>query len=90
MFTLRHKTITTTTTTVNVIAGGVQKEFFQLLIAELFDPKFGMLTYEEEARVLWFNKVCFLVTFPEFVLSFLCKFCGAFEFECTDVAWMRT
>lgn len=36
--------------------GGVQKEFFQILVSELFDPKFGMLIYEEEAKTLWFNK----------------------------------
>lgn len=36
--------------------GGVQKEFFQLLIAELFDPKFGMLTYDDETNTFWFNK----------------------------------
>jgi ubiquitin-protein ligase E3 A len=36
--------------------GGVQKEFFQILISELFDPKFGMLVYDEETKTLWFNK----------------------------------
>jgi len=36
--------------------GGVQKEFFQLLISELFDPKFGMFVYEEEMQRFWFNK----------------------------------
>jgi ubiquitin-protein ligase E3 A len=36
--------------------GGVQKEFFQLLVAELFDPKFGMFEYSEEMHCYWFNK----------------------------------
>jgi ubiquitin-protein ligase E3 A len=36
--------------------GGVQKEFFQILISELFDPKFGMLVYDDETKTLWFNK----------------------------------
>lgn len=36
--------------------GGVQKEFFQLLIAELFNPQFGMLTLHEGQRYMWFNK----------------------------------
>ncbi|KAJ1674987.1 hypothetical protein EV182_002164, partial [Spiromyces aspiralis] len=29
--------------------GGVQKEFFQLLIREIFDPKYGMFTKNEES-----------------------------------------
>lgn len=36
--------------------GGVQKEFFQLLIAELFDANFGMFLYDEETHTYWFNK----------------------------------
>ncbi|GMF56685.1 unnamed protein product [Phytophthora fragariaefolia] len=35
--------------------GGVQKEFFQILIRQLLDPAYGMFTYEEEMRTLWFN-----------------------------------
>jgi hypothetical protein len=35
--------------------GGVQKEFFQLLIRKLFDPAYTMFTYNEESRMLWFN-----------------------------------
>ncbi|KAL4169032.1 hypothetical protein KRP22_009961 [Phytophthora ramorum] len=35
--------------------GGVQKEFFQILIRQLLDPAFGMFTYDEETRTLWFN-----------------------------------
>merc|ERR1719498_1059064 len=34
--------------------GGVKKEFFQLIIKELFDPKYGMFEYKEDARVHWF------------------------------------
>jgi hypothetical protein len=32
--------------------GGVQKEFFQLIVAEILDPKFGMFVYQEESRML--------------------------------------
>jgi len=39
-----------------LVCCGVQKEFFQILISELFDPKFGMLIYDDEAKTLWFNK----------------------------------
>ncbi|KAE9321277.1 Ubiquitin-protein ligase [Phytophthora rubi] len=35
--------------------GGVQKEFFQILIRQLLDPAYGMFTYDEETRMLWFN-----------------------------------
>jgi ubiquitin-protein ligase E3 A len=35
--------------------GGVQKEFFQLLIRKLFDPSYTMFTYKEDSRVMWFN-----------------------------------
>ena len=33
--------------------GGVQKEFFQILIRELFDPSYGMFNYNEEQRRYW-------------------------------------
>lgn len=35
--------------------GGVQKEFFMLLIRKLFDPNYTMFSYHEESRMLWFN-----------------------------------
>ncbi|OAE26105.1 hypothetical protein AXG93_4022s1170 [Marchantia polymorpha subsp. ruderalis] len=35
--------------------GGVQKEFFQLVVREVFDPKYGMFSYNEETRCFWFN-----------------------------------
>lgn len=35
--------------------GGVQKEWFQLLVREIFDPKFGMFIVNEETRTHWFN-----------------------------------
>ena len=35
--------------------GGVRKEFFQLLIKELFDVNYGMFTVDEETRVYQFN-----------------------------------
>jgi len=38
-----------------VDAGGVQKEWLQLLVAELFSPKYGMFTPNEEAQTYWFN-----------------------------------
>ncbi|KAJ1913159.1 hypothetical protein H4219_005319 [Mycoemilia scoparia] len=35
--------------------GGVQKEFFQLLIREIFDPKYGMFQMNEESGLYWFK-----------------------------------
>eukprot|EP00976_Prorocentrum_cordatum_P094965 1189995-Prorocentrum_minimum.AAC.2 len=35
--------------------GGVQKEFFQLLIRQIFDPSFCMFSYDEDARQFWFK-----------------------------------
>lgn len=36
-------------------AGGVKKEFFQLITQELFDPKYGMFQVIEESQTYWFN-----------------------------------
>jgi hypothetical protein len=38
-----------------VDAGGVQKEFFQIIVRKIFDPSFGMFTYSDESRTFWFN-----------------------------------
>lgn len=38
-----------------VDAGGVKKEFFQLLMAELLSPDYGMLIFQEETRMYWFD-----------------------------------
>jgi ubiquitin-protein ligase E3 A len=35
--------------------GGVKKEFFQILIRQLFDPNFGMFNYNDKERLYWFN-----------------------------------
>lgn len=35
--------------------GGVQKEFFQLIVREIFDSKYGMFTFNEESRLCWFS-----------------------------------
>ena len=38
-----------------VDAGGVAKEFFQLVIKQIFDPAYSMFNYNEETRTYWFN-----------------------------------
>lgn len=39
--------------------GGVQKEFFQLIISELLVSKYGMFTVNEISRLLWFSDLTF-------------------------------
>eukprot|EP00842_Homolaphlyctis_polyrhiza_P006083 jgi/Hompol1/6476/HPOL_002667-RA len=34
--------------------GGVQKEFFQILIREIFSPDYGMFKFNDESRLCWF------------------------------------
>ncbi|KAJ3256240.1 hypothetical protein HK103_005603 [Boothiomyces macroporosus] len=36
--------------------GGVQKEFFQILIEKLMDPDYGMFEYNPETRQSWINR----------------------------------
>lgn len=38
-----------------VDAGGVTKEFFQLIVRDIFDPKYGMFVHNSECNVFWFN-----------------------------------
>jgi len=35
--------------------GGVQKEFFLLLLRDIFDPNYGMFSYDEDTRLFWFK-----------------------------------
>jgi len=35
--------------------GGVTKEFFQLLLRDLFDASYGMFTYDNATRLHWFR-----------------------------------
>uniref|UniRef100_A0A182T4I7 Ubiquitin-protein ligase E3A n=1 Tax=Anopheles maculatus TaxID=74869 RepID=A0A182T4I7_9DIPT len=39
--------------------GGVSKEFFQLIIEEIFNPDFGMFMTNEDSNTVWFNPVSF-------------------------------
>ena len=36
-------------------AGGVRKEFFQLVVRGILDPNYGMFSYREKERLFWFN-----------------------------------
>ena len=39
--------------------GGVKKEFFLLLVRQLFDANYGMFNYNEKTRLFWFNMYSF-------------------------------
>ncbi|XP_065362544.1 ubiquitin-protein ligase E3A [Calliphora vicina] len=39
--------------------GGVSKEFFQLIVEEIFNPDFGMFTHQEDTNTMWFNSTPF-------------------------------
>lgn len=39
--------------------GGVSKEFFQLVIEELFNPDYAMFTHQSETQTVWFNPTSF-------------------------------
>ncbi|XP_052120401.1 ubiquitin-protein ligase E3A isoform X2 [Frankliniella occidentalis] len=39
--------------------GGVSKEFFQLIVEEIFNPDYGMFTWNQETQTVWFNPTSF-------------------------------
>lgn len=39
--------------------GGVSKEFFQLVVEEIFNPDIGMFAHDETTRLFWFNPSSF-------------------------------
>ena len=42
-----------------VDAGGVRKEYYQLMTSQLLHPDYGMFKYYPESRLLWFNSDSF-------------------------------
>jgi len=42
-----------------VDAGGLRKEWFLLLVREIFNPNFGLFVYDEESQYCYFNSFCF-------------------------------
>ncbi|KKK12481.1 hypothetical protein AOCH_001911 [Aspergillus ochraceoroseus] len=40
-------------------AGGLRKEWFLLLVREIFDPLHGLFIYDEDSRYCYFNPYCF-------------------------------
>jgi E3 ubiquitin-protein ligase HECTD2 len=42
-----------------VDAGGLRKEWFLLLVREVFDPNHGLFVYDEDSQFCYFNPFCF-------------------------------
>ncbi|KAG0288259.1 putative E3 ubiquitin-protein ligase, partial [Linnemannia gamsii] len=42
-----------------VDAGGLRKEWFLLLVRQLFDPQYGMFIYDDQSQYCWFNPASF-------------------------------
>ncbi|GES61500.1 ubiquitin-protein ligase [Aspergillus terreus] len=40
-------------------AGGLRKEWFLLLVREVFDPEHGLFIYDEDSQFCYFNPYCF-------------------------------
>jgi len=41
--------------------GGLSKEFFQLIVEEMFNPDYGMFIHDSESHTFWFNPTSFEV-----------------------------
>lgn len=35
--------------------GGVSKEFFQLVVDEIFNPDFGMFVHQDDRKTVWYK-----------------------------------
>ena len=49
--------------------GGLTKEYFQLMMKELFDPKYGMFILNASTQCFWFNRDAFLLADRATMLS---------------------
>ena len=65
-------------------AGGVQKEFFMLLLREILNPQFGMFQEDEESKLIWFNDE---VSEPQALVAYWCMFVLANAY-CTYMMYM--
>lgn len=39
--------------------GGVSKEFFQMIVEQIFNPDYGMFVQQEQTHTMWFNPSSF-------------------------------
>ena len=39
--------------------GGVSKEFFQLIVEQIFNPEYGMFVHHEDSEMFWLNSMSF-------------------------------
>ncbi|KAI9753814.1 MAG: hypothetical protein M4579_004995 [Chaenotheca gracillima] len=54
-----------------VDAGGLRKEWFLLLVREIFDPNHGMFIYDDESQYCYFNPHCFETSDQFFLVGVL-------------------
>ena len=52
-------------------SGGLRKEWFLLLIREVFDPEHGLFVYDEDSRYCYFNPDCFETSDQFFLVGVL-------------------
>ncbi|KAI9844540.1 MAG: putative E3 ubiquitin-protein ligase [Sclerophora amabilis] len=52
-------------------AGGLRKEWFLLLVREIFDPNHGMFVYDEQSHFCYFNPHCFETSDQFFLVGVL-------------------
>lgn len=65
-------------------AGGVQKEFFMLLLRDILNPQFGMFQEDEESHFIWFNNEVPLLYTSHAIIQCICIM------YCMCVAWRTT
>merc|ERR1719397_40206 len=49
--------------------GGLTKEYFQLIMKELFDPLYGMFIFSASTQCFWFNRDAFILGDRAMMLS---------------------
>ena len=53
-------------------AGGVQKEFFMLLLRDMLNPEFGMFQEDEESHFIWFSDEVYILDVCMYTLNASC------------------
>lgn len=54
-----------------VDAGGLRKEWFLLLVRDIFDPQHGLFVYDDDSRYCYFNPYCFETSDQFFLVGVL-------------------
>lgn len=55
--------------------GGVSKEFFQLIVEEIFNPDYGMFTYQSDTNMTWYENIdIWFIRYYSMILDFIVFF----------------